>query len=398
MKMNDEVWQVLDVGSVWMKEFASAMASFVPTVSWCPSMCFTGALQNWERVQQVPDPPLEIVHFPLQRGYAHPWFGRLLRFETPLLRRLHARCSNPSSSPLICSTPFYAPVAEQWPGPVIYYMTDLTASYQGLDSRRVVELDRRMCRVAWAVCPNSRRIAQYLADTAHCSPDKVHIVPNATRASNLADKPLLTPGLPPPDIAHLPRPLVGVIGNLAENMDWQLLAQAVSQTPDFSWVFVGPTKMPIREPAQADARMQVMKSAHFTGAKAYGELQKYARCFDVAVLPYRKKEPTYSGSSTRFYEHLAACRPMIATRGFAELMEKPPLLELVDSPGELLASLQRLRSCDFDDGLQPERWEASLSGTWHDRARALISTIAPEFAKNGAPVISTYAGRSYGPA
>ena len=35
-------------------------------------------------------------------------------------------------------------------------------------------------------------------------------------------------------------------------------------------------------------------------------LAAYARAFDVAVLPYRRVEPTYSGSSTRFYEHLAA--------------------------------------------------------------------------------------------
>src|ERR1035438_206201 len=69
----------------------------------------------------------------------------------------------------------------------------------------------------------------------------------------------------------------------------------------------------------------------FTGGKRYGDLQAYARSLDVAFLPYqRRKEPTYSGSSTRFYEHLAACRPMISTRGFEELLHKEPLLRLVD--------------------------------------------------------------------
>ncbi len=99
------------------------------------------------------------------------------------------------------------------------------------------------------------------------------------------------------------------------------------------------------------------------------ELQTYARCVDVAVLPYMKREPTFSGSSTRFYEHLAAGRPMLATRGFAELLEKEPLLKLVDEPEELAACLRSLAAAGFRDGYEADRWEASKVGTWQKRAR-----------------------------
>jgi hypothetical protein len=109
--------------------------------------------------------------------------------------------------------------------------------------------------------------------------------------------------------------------------------------------------------------------------KPYGELQKYARCVDVAVLPYRKKEPTYSGSSTRFYEHLAAGRPMVATRGFAELLEKVPLVTLVDTPGQMSVALSELMAKGFQDGYELARWEASRKGTWEERARVLRATI-----------------------
>src|ERR1700678_4648880 len=88
----------------------------------------------------------------------------------------------------------------------------------------------------------------------------------------------------------------------------------------------------------------------FVGPKAYGDLKDYARALDVAILPYRKREPTYSGSSTRFYEHLAACRPMISTRGFAELLEKPPLVTLVDTANEMEEALNALRAEGFTDG------------------------------------------------
>jgi glycosyltransferase involved in cell wall biosynthesis len=135
--------------------------------------------------------------------------------------------------------------------------------------------------------------------------------------------------------------------------------------------------MPIQEEVQAEARERVMAGgrAHFTGPKPYGELQGFARCFDVAVLPYRKKEPTYSGSSTRFYEHLTACRPMVATRGFAELLEKPPLLDLVDTAEEMAAALEQLRVLGFRDGQETARWEASKQGTWEERVRTLTGTL-----------------------
>lgn len=373
--MNRNTWQILDVGSIWMKEFASALAAIVPIVAWEADMRSLGALQRWQREQTLLEPPLHVMHYPLQRGYSHTAVRLLYHFEAAVLRQLRSRTADPRASPLICSTPFYAPVAERWPGPVVYYVTDLTAGYAGLDSAQVRGLDKRMCRVAAAVCPNSRRIAAYLENEAGCPPAKISVVPNATRAGNIAAEPLLIPQALPQDIAHLRRPIAGVIGNLAANMDWELLAAAIQGSPYLTWVFVGPTTMPVAEPAQARARAWVMEHARFTGPKPYGELQGYARCFDVAVLPYRSKEPTYSGSSTRFYEHLAACRPMLATRGFAELLEKPPLLILVDTADEMLAALADLNGAGYRDGLEHRRWEASLQGTWEARAQSILAAL-----------------------
>ena len=43
---------------------------------------------------------------------------------------------------------------------------------------------------------------------------------------------------------------MGVLGNLAANLDWRLLAEAVDERPIFHWAFVGPTKMKIAEASQ----------------------------------------------------------------------------------------------------------------------------------------------------
>ena len=372
-------WHILDVGSIWMKEFASALSQNEHVVAWAPKIENLGMFQRWHREKSLSDPPLQEQVFPLQRGYARAPLRWMAGYESGLLRTMLTQTPLPEKAPLICSTPFYAPVAERWPGPVVYYLTDMAVAYPSLNARQVKRLDRSMCRVARAVCPNSRRIAEYLIEEAGCEAEKITIVPNATRASNVAAKPLYAPGPCPEDVQDLPRPLVGVVGDLSGNLDWELIADAMKRTPAMSWLFVGPANKRIEDRAQNTAREWVKQHARFVGFKPYGLLQEYARCLDVAVLPYKKKEPTFSGSSTRFYEHLAAGRPMLATRGFAELLGKEPLLKLVGTGLEMATALSELEELDFCDGLEAMRWQASLKGTWEERATTIRQLLVPRY-------------------
>ncbi|HEX8847113.1 MAG TPA: glycosyltransferase [Pyrinomonadaceae bacterium] len=376
-KENAGVWQVLDVRAIWIKEFASALNRVVPVLGWIPSISNTGRLKRWEREEVLNDPALRVRHFPLQRGFARPPLAWLVREGSRLRGRLARHSSDTRTSPLICCSPHYAAVAEAWQGPVVYYVTDYFPAYWE-DPRRIKALDLRMCRAADLVCPNSNRIALYLKNDAGCAEDKIEIVPNATRASNLLPEPALKPAALPEDVADLARPVAGVLGNLANNIDWILLQDVIKRTPWLSWAFIGPTEMPVLDPEQEQARAALLAHrgrVRFTGYKPYGSLRDYARSFDVAVLPYKKIEPTYSGSSTRFYEHLATCRPMLATRGFEELLHKEPLLRLVETAPEMVAALGALRDVGFNDGLEGLRWRESRQETWEARARAMTEAL-----------------------
>jgi glycosyltransferase involved in cell wall biosynthesis len=369
-------WHILDTGSIWLKEIAYPLSRMVPTLNWRPEIRNLGYWEDWEITDRISDPAIEVIRFPLQRGYARFPIAQLFPFAKSVVERLKRRSTDPERYSLICTAPFYAPVAELWPGPVVYYLTDLTKEYAGMDANQVVALDRTMCRVADAVCPNSSRIASYLCSEAGCDPSKVTVVPNATREQNVLDQPLTAPAPPPPDMADLQRPIIGVVGNLAANMDWLLIADAVDRTKDVSWAFVGPTDMKISDSVQEKARRDLLCRGgriRFLGPKPYGELSRYARSFDVALMPYRKQEPTYSGSATRFYEHLAACRPILSSRGFHELLTKEPLLTLVDNGEEIAAAVDGLRSSAFRDGVEEIRWRKSQEGTWLVRARDLLA-------------------------
>jgi hypothetical protein len=375
-------WHVLDINSVWVKEFTSALSQIAPTLGWVAEMSWTGLFLNGRGdsgEELLENPPLKFRRFPLQRGYSRAPISWLTRLGPIQVRQMTRVSDHPEQSPLLCSTPFYLPVAEKWPGPVVYYLTDMMKDYGVRKPEVVTRLDRRMCSVATLVCPDSQRIADYLQRDAGCAPSKIVVSPMATRVASVYDALPSGPGPLPADIAHLPRPVVGITGNLERNQDWILMRKVIDQNPGFSWAFVGPTSTEIPNPVQRKAREELMSrggDVKFTGGKAYGQLREYARSFDVALLPYQpRNEPTYSGSSTRYYLHLAACRPMISTRGFEELLHKEPLVRLVDTAEEVGALLSELRQNNFRDGFEELRWKTSQQETWDKRAAALKKAL-----------------------
>jgi hypothetical protein len=385
MKETTAMWHLLQISGPLDCEFGAALAERVPLIGWEPSRVHwpnfsPGPSESSAQplAQPSPDPRLEIRKVPLMRGFARWPFSALARTGSTVTRHLLAASPNPEEAVLLCTAPFFAPVAERWPGRVIYWLTDLIACYGYTSFAQVARLDRRLCRVASLVCPNSERIASYLRLSAHCDPAKICLLPNATRAANLLPAPSSGPAELPSDLADLPRPIAGIIGNLAANMDWLFIEKICAAMPHLSWALVGPTDMEIEDPLHREARRRVLRlpQVRSVGRKPYGDLVQYARAFDVAVIPYRRVEPTFSGSSTRFYEHLAAGRPILATRGFEELLHKQPLLTLVETPQEAVTALRALEECGFNDGFAPQRWLASQQGTWEERASTLIGALA----------------------
>jgi glycosyltransferase involved in cell wall biosynthesis len=256
---------------------------------------------------------------------------------------------------------------------------DLTYAYDGFSARRVLELDRRLCAVSDVVCPVSTRIGNYLVDKAGCDPRRIELLPNATLSRNLQPSASVEPADLPVDVQDMKRPIAGVIGNMGDNIDWILLRDTIASTKDLSWVFVGPADTKISDVSQNRARQAVMSiggRVRFLGSRPYEKLQSYARAFDVAILPYRRKEPTYSGSATRYYEHLAAGRPMLATRNVAELHSKEPMLKLVNTADELTEALTRLQASGFRDGLEARRIQASRFETWDARAKTMLKALS----------------------
>src|SRR5262245_45284599 len=155
------MWHILDVRAIWIKEFAAALSALTPTLGWYPKISSAGIFQRQENEAILDNPPLRVRYFPLQRGFSKFPVSLITGEANRIRRRLSPSSENASDSVLVCCSPHYGPVAELWPGPVVYYVTDLFTAY-GESPAFIRRMERRMCRTATLVCPNSERIAGHL--------------------------------------------------------------------------------------------------------------------------------------------------------------------------------------------------------------------------------------------
>ncbi len=167
----------------------------------------------------------------------------------------------------------------------------------------------------------------------------------------------------PPDIAAIPRPVLGYVGAADwYTMDLPLIERVARMRPDWHWVFIG---------SKSNVVQLSAPNIHFLGPKPYSELPRYYRHIDVCVLPWNQENAfTSYGSAIKVREYLATGKPVVIS----------PLYEYLHTPG-----VRIYRSTDefislVDEALARDsprerqlRQDAVRHCTWDVRAREVAS-------------------------
>lgn len=111
----------------------------------------------------------------------------------------------------------------------------------------------------------------------------------------------------PPDLARIPRPILGYVGGLHKHVDLGLLKRVAETYPDHSLVCVGPLQESVSEVAR-------LPNVHFLGQKRYEELPSYIGRFDIGLIPYRLNDYTHSVYPNKLNEYLILGKPVISTK------------------------------------------------------------------------------------
>lgn len=156
-----------------------------------------------------------------------------------------------------------------------------------------------------------RRVDQVFIHSPALFKKKGHLNRNTRYVPNGVDyEAFSAPASEPTDLRNIPKPRIGYMGIIKEQLDFEIYIKLAELHPEWSFVFVGPMRN-ISAIEGLLERIQKKRNVYFLGGKHKEELPAYAQNFDVGTLCY-----VVDGYSKFIYplkinEYLATGRPVV---------------------------------------------------------------------------------------
>jgi hypothetical protein len=169
----------------------------------------------------------------------------------------------------------------------------------------------------------------------------------------------------PDEMAKLPRPIFGYVGNLRDRVDLDLLRKISIAFPRASVVLIG----------SAHDRPEILELAklpniHLLGVKPYTEAVQYIKAFDVAMMPHLANELSNNMNPLKLYVYFSLGVPIVTTE-VANIGDVAPHVGVARSHEEFIVELERAltgtqhsAAANRNQLLETISWEARLNDIW----------------------------------
>ena len=260
---------------------------------------------------------------------------------------------------------------------VIYHCVDDYAANPGVAANELRAMEQRLLSAADLVLTTNpvlyqerktqTRYAVYLGNVAQTS----HFEPDPARSI-------------PAEMEQVPRPILGYQGNISGyKTDLPLLIALAKAMPQAGIVLVGPVGW--GDPGTDISALKSLPNVHFIGRVAFSDLPAYVSAFDVGLLPLRDNESTRRSFPMKFYEYMAAGKPIVATDlpAFAPYRERTHLCRLADNHPAFIKAVQDALA-DSDLHLS-ERIAEARANSWDVRVEQISRLVAEALALKEGP-------------
>jgi glycosyltransferase involved in cell wall biosynthesis len=172
----------------------------------------------------------------------------------------------------------------------------------------------------------------------------------------------------PEDIRSIPGPVIGYIGTIMERFDVELVALAVKELPECSFVFIGD----VHTSRINISALQERKNCYFLGGKSYSELMAYMSRFDVCILPYKKN--SINQPPTKIFDYLATGKPIVSAP-FPESEKFKDYVRFASSNDDFVGAIKAALDENSEE-LNKARIRKAQANTWAHRAREIMETLS----------------------
>jgi len=243
---------------------------------------------------------------------------------------------------------------------VVYYCIDDYAALPHMSSE-IAGLDDELTRKAHQVFVASRPLLDSkkpLNPTTCYSPHgvDVELFRQASDAS-----------LPPAELTqHLAHPVVGFFGLIEAWIDLDLLLFLSRARPQWTFLLIGRLAV---DPGE----LRNLKNMVFAGPQPYDSLPRWARAFDVAILPYRRNRQVWNANPLKLREYLATGKPVVSV-STPEIDRFGHVAYLANTHQEFLNRIDAALAEDCA-ALRDRRMQSVSAMTWDARVGQALSQV-----------------------
>ena len=190
---------------------------------------------------------------------------------------------------------------------VVYLCVDRIQAQPGMPVGLLEVSERNLCTSANALFTTSPQLHAALGPLNAGS----HNFGNVADAHHFGKA--LDDDLPrPSDWPDSKGPVLIFIGAIdAYKLDMTMLELLMKRTPNWTYLFIGPVGE--TDPSTDVSHWRRMANVHLLGTKNYSSLPAYLAYADVALLPLQLNDYTRHMYPMKFFEYLAAGRPVVST-------------------------------------------------------------------------------------
>ncbi|MHA1568808.1 MAG: glycosyltransferase [Alphaproteobacteria bacterium] len=313
---------------------------------------FQGAVRKEEKLWVVSP-----VHIPL-----HQWsmIQALNRWNLPRFLRREMRFLG-LKKPILWS---FLPLGVDLIGDldeslVVYHCVDDYAANPGVAAGQLREMEAQLLAKADLVLTTNPVLYEERRDRARRA---VYVgnVADTSHFEHFASRTI------PPRLASLPRPILGYQGNISEyKTDLPLLTKLAQAMTEASVVLIGPVGW--GDPTTDVSALTALPNVHLPGRVSFAELPAYVSAFDVGLLPLRINESTRRSFPMKFYEYMAAGKPIVATAlpAFEPYRDRPQLCRLAENTDEFITAVREVLAEEVDH--TAERIAEARANSWDVR-------------------------------
>lgn len=179
----------------------------------------------------------------------------------------------------------------------------------------------------------------------------------------------------PSSLSNISHPIIGMIGNLNQRIDFELIMHIAFAHPEWSIVIVGNWRGADRDFINSDLikRLKKITNVHWMGHQPLEILPNYLRAFDVCLIPYVPNDPfNISCSPLKLYEYLATGKPIVSTN-LPSVYEYSEVIRVGRNHEEFEKEI--MLALEEKDELQERRIELANNNSWNNRAKEIFSII-----------------------